>query len=169
MDETGTQNSELRTQNYREGIRLFNAGEFWHAHEQWEACWLIAREPELTFYQGIIQAAAALVLEAPFTSMADMARLRYKLVPVDPLLKDRFESIHRIDAIDMPLLVMQGGRDNVVPPAMGVRLFDAATTKDRQFWHSDAAGHNDLAEHGAVDAGISFVTKRLAARTLAGL
>ena len=46
---------------YLEGIRLFNAGEFWHAHEQWEACWLIAREPELTFYQGIIQAAAALV------------------------------------------------------------------------------------------------------------
>src|SRR6185295_2625715 len=46
---------------YLDGIRLFNAGEFWHAHEQWEACWLIAREPELTFYQGIIQAAAALV------------------------------------------------------------------------------------------------------------
>jgi uncharacterized protein len=61
MDEAGTQNSELRTQNYLEGIRLFNAGEFWHAHEQWEACWMIAREPEITFYQGIIQAAAALV------------------------------------------------------------------------------------------------------------
>jgi predicted metal-dependent hydrolase len=58
---TGTQNSELKTPNYVEGIRLFNAGEFWHAHEQWEACWLIAREPEQTFYQGIIQAAAALV------------------------------------------------------------------------------------------------------------
>jgi predicted metal-dependent hydrolase len=46
---------------YLEGIRLFNEGEFWHAHEQWEACWLAAREPESTFYQGIIQAAAALV------------------------------------------------------------------------------------------------------------
>ena len=61
MDEAGTQNSKLITHNYLEGIRLFNAGEFWHAHEQWEACWLIAREPEFTFYQGIIQAAAALV------------------------------------------------------------------------------------------------------------
>ena len=46
---------------YLEGIRLFNAGEFWHAHEQWEACWLAAAEPEATFYKGIIQAAAALV------------------------------------------------------------------------------------------------------------
>jgi len=56
-----TQNSKLKTQNYLEGIRLFNAGEFWHAHEQWEACWLATTEPESTFYKGIIQAAAALV------------------------------------------------------------------------------------------------------------
>jgi len=61
VDETGTHNTELITKNYLEGIRLFNTGEFWHAHEHWEACWRIAREPELTFYQGIIQAAAALV------------------------------------------------------------------------------------------------------------
>jgi predicted metal-dependent hydrolase len=46
---------------YLEGIRLFNAGEFWHAHEQWEICWRMASEPEATFYKGIIQAAAALV------------------------------------------------------------------------------------------------------------
>jgi predicted metal-dependent hydrolase len=44
-----------------EGIRLFNAGEFWHAHEQWESCWHATVEPEATFYKGIIQAAAALV------------------------------------------------------------------------------------------------------------
>jgi uncharacterized protein len=46
---------------YLEGIRLFNQGEYWHAHEQWETCWLASAEPESTFYKGIIQAAAALV------------------------------------------------------------------------------------------------------------
>src|SRR5579859_5692735 len=46
---------------YQEGIRLFNAGEYWHAHEQWELCWRSSTEPETTFYRGIIQAAAALV------------------------------------------------------------------------------------------------------------
>jgi uncharacterized protein len=46
---------------YHEGIRLFNAGHFWHAHEQWEACWLATSGMEATFYKGIIQAAAALV------------------------------------------------------------------------------------------------------------
>jgi predicted metal-dependent hydrolase len=53
--------SEAEKQNYLEGIRLFNAGEFWHAHEQWEICWLAASDRESLFYKGIIQAAAALV------------------------------------------------------------------------------------------------------------
>ena len=53
--------ASMEIDTYREGIRLFNAGEYWHAHEQWEACWRAADEPEATFYKGIIQAAAALV------------------------------------------------------------------------------------------------------------
>ena len=53
--------SAAQSQKYIEGVRLFNAGEFWHAHEQWEACWLAAYEPEATFFKGIFQAAAALV------------------------------------------------------------------------------------------------------------
>jgi uncharacterized protein len=46
---------------YLEGIRLFNAGHYWHAHEQWEQCWLQSAGRDATFYQAIIQAAAALV------------------------------------------------------------------------------------------------------------
>lgn len=46
---------------YSEGIELFNREEFWHAHEAWEACWLVAVEPERTLLQGLIQTAAALV------------------------------------------------------------------------------------------------------------
>lgn len=46
---------------YLEGIRLFNTGHFWHAHEQWEECWLEASAADALFYKGIIQAAAALV------------------------------------------------------------------------------------------------------------
>jgi hypothetical protein len=46
---------------YYEGLRLFNAGHYWHAHEQWEACWLVADGDDRQFYKAIIQAAAALV------------------------------------------------------------------------------------------------------------
>jgi len=42
-----------------EGLRLYEAGEFFTAHEAWESVWLKAPEPEKTFLQGIIQVTAA--------------------------------------------------------------------------------------------------------------
>jgi predicted metal-dependent hydrolase len=42
-----------------EGLRLYNAGEFFTAHEAWENVWLAAPEPEKTFLQGVIQVTAA--------------------------------------------------------------------------------------------------------------
>ena len=41
------------------GIELFNAGRFFEAHEAWEEIWLVASEPEKTFFQGLIQVSAA--------------------------------------------------------------------------------------------------------------
>jgi len=47
---------------YFAGIDLFNAEQFWHAHEEWETTWLAATDPQIRlFYKGIIQTAAALV------------------------------------------------------------------------------------------------------------
>jgi uncharacterized protein len=42
-----------------EGLRCYNAGQFFAAHEAWEELWLTSREPEKTFLQGLIQVAAA--------------------------------------------------------------------------------------------------------------
>lgn len=42
-----------------EGLRLYDAGEFFNAHEAWESVWLRAPEPEKTFLQGLIQVTAA--------------------------------------------------------------------------------------------------------------
>ena len=44
---------------FRQGIVQFNAGHFFDAHETWEEIWLQAAEPDKTFFQGIIQIAAA--------------------------------------------------------------------------------------------------------------
>ncbi|MEO7995226.1 MAG: DUF309 domain-containing protein [bacterium] len=46
---------------YAEGIRLFNAGQFFEAHEAWEGAWLRSEGRERMFYHGLIQAAAAFV------------------------------------------------------------------------------------------------------------
>lgn len=44
---------------FQRGVSLFNCGEFFSAHEIWEELWLTESEPEKTFLQGLIQAAAA--------------------------------------------------------------------------------------------------------------
>jgi uncharacterized protein len=44
---------------FQHGIALFNSEEFFRAHEVWEELWLAEAEPERTFLQGLIQAAAA--------------------------------------------------------------------------------------------------------------
>ncbi len=50
---------ETRNQQLAEGVRRFNAHEFWHAHEEWELLWLKADGDEKLFLQGLIQLAAA--------------------------------------------------------------------------------------------------------------
>ncbi len=76
--------------HYLEGIRLFNTGEYWHAHEQWEICWLQSDQPEATFYKGIIQAAAALEKwkrGQPRGMRLNYAKSRPKLVAVGPWMR----------------------------------------------------------------------------------
>lgn len=58
--------SDEQRLRFREGIELFNAGEFWHAHEAWERVWLAMPEgpggdAEIVV-RGMIQLAAALHL-----------------------------------------------------------------------------------------------------------
>ena len=85
--------------------------------------------------------AAALVLEAPFTSVRDMARTTI-FAPFAPFVRTRYESLARISRLRMPLLVVQGDRDEIVPPVQGRRLFDAAPEPKRYF-AIPGAGHND--------------------------
>ena len=87
---------------FLEGVRLFNEGHYWHAHEQWEACWLQATEPEATFYKGIIQAAAALVhwqKPNPRGLRRNWAKSRPKLIAVVPLVR-RLDLLGFICAMD---------------------------------------------------------------------
>jgi predicted metal-dependent hydrolase len=42
-----------------EGLRRYEAGEFFAAHEVWESLWLESLEPDKTFLQGLIQLTAA--------------------------------------------------------------------------------------------------------------
>jgi fermentation-respiration switch protein FrsA (DUF1100 family) len=84
--------------------------------------------------------AAALVLEAPFTSIADVAQHHYPYVPARQLVKDRFDAVSRIARVKAPLLVLHGERDRVVPVAFGRALFEAASEPKRG-WFPGGADH----------------------------
>jgi uncharacterized protein len=69
---------------------------------------------------------AAMILEAPFTSAADVARLHYWYAPVGLLMRDQFRSMEYIEAVKAPLFVLHGEADGIVPVAHGRRIFEAA-------------------------------------------
>ncbi len=50
-----------RTGFFADGIALFNQGRFFECHEAWEEAWKRARGKEKRFYQGLIQAAVAIL------------------------------------------------------------------------------------------------------------
>ncbi len=84
----------------------------------------------------------ALVLESPFTSIADMARAVYPFAPVKRFLRTRYDSLAKIGNVDAPLLVLHGTRDRTVPFEQGQRLFEAAT-EPKRFFAISGADHND--------------------------
>ncbi len=87
--------------------------------------------------------AGALILESAFTSIPDMARAAYPfLPPVGPLIRTRYETIAKVPKLALPLLVLHGERDEIVPVAQGRRVFDAAGG-DKRFFVIPGAGHND--------------------------
>lgn len=105
--------------------------------------------------------AAALVLEAPFTSIGAMAQRRFPLFPARWLVLDRFDSLAKIGAVELPVLVLHGERDAVTPAAFGRRVYEAAP-EPKALRLFPAAGHADLFEHGADRVVIEFVEAALA-------
>jgi fermentation-respiration switch protein FrsA (DUF1100 family) len=86
---------------------------------------------------------AALVLRSPFTSLADVGRRHYPYLPVGALLKDRYDALGGIAAVRVPLLVVVGGADDIVPTEQSRRLYDAAA-EPKRYVEIPGAGHNDL-------------------------
>lgn len=101
-----------------------------------------------------------IVLEAPFTSTADLAARQYPFVPVRWLMKDQFRSDLHIGAVAAPLLIMHGGRDPVVPIAYGERLF-ALAHEPKRFVRFPDGEHENLDRFGALDAVKAFLSEPL--------
>jgi fermentation-respiration switch protein FrsA (DUF1100 family) len=103
---------------------------------------------------------AKVILEAPYTSLADVAASLFRFAPVRWLMRDPFRSDQRIARVTAPLLVMHGGLDATIPIRFGERLF-ALANEPKQFVRFGEASHNDLASFGAIEAARRFIDAAL--------
>lgn len=100
----------------------------------------------------------AVILDAPFTSAADLGAAAYPFAPVRWLMKDSFRSDRRIPRVRAPILVLHGERDTIVPIGFAERLF-ALAGEPKQFVRFARGGHVNLDDHGAMDAVRAFLAK----------
>jgi fermentation-respiration switch protein FrsA (DUF1100 family) len=103
---------------------------------------------------------AALVLEAPYTSIMAAAAAHYWFLPVSLFLHDRFDSLSRIAQVRSPILIMHGDRDRIVPPALGRELF-AAAPEPKEFWSVPEGAHENLYGFGAPETVFSFLRRHV--------
>lgn len=83
---------------------------------------------------------AALILDSPFTSAADVARRQYWFLPVGLLMRDQFRSADMIGSLHSPLFVFQGTADTIVPITLGRQLF-ALAPEPKEMVELPGAGH----------------------------
>jgi len=84
--------------------------------------------------------AGALIIESTFTSIRTLTRLVFPL-PL-PALPVKYDSLSKIGQLEMPLLVIHGERDELIPFAEGQALFKAAP-EPKTWYPIPGAGHND--------------------------
>jgi fermentation-respiration switch protein FrsA (DUF1100 family) len=105
----------------------------------------------------------ALVLEAPFTSVAAVAQARYPIFPVKALVLDKFDSLAKIGRLRCPLFIMHGERDRIVPIRYGRALFAAAPEPKEAKWYPEV-NHVDFEDFGGSAAVLDFLRRHLQAR-----
>ena len=98
----------------------------------------------------------ALVLEAAYTSIAEVAGYHYPFVPAGLLIRDRFDSAAKIALVGAPVFIFHGDRDRTIPIRFGKGLFEAAVEPKESLWLKEAS-HNNLYDYGASQAVLDFL------------
>ena len=103
---------------------------------------------------------AGVAVVATFTSLREVARVHYG--PAGAAIGSRFDSLGRIPKLGVPLFVAHGDEDEIVPYALGQRLYEAAPGPKR-FLRVGGASHNDvLGEPALLDAIAAFAEQAVA-------
>lgn len=107
------------------------------------------------------QPVAAVVLDMPFTSIADVAQDRYWYFPVSWLVRDNFDSMSRIGKLRAPLLIFHGQEDSLIPVKYARALF-AAAPEPKEGHFIPGGTHGNLYRLGAGNLVLDFLGRRVA-------
>lgn len=97
----------------------------------------------VSIHLASVRPCAGVAVVSTWTTLRDVARSHYG--PLAALVGDRFDSLARIGTLSVPVFVAHGDRDEVVPFALGERLF-AAAREPKRFLRIAGAHHNDVFE-----------------------
>jgi fermentation-respiration switch protein FrsA (DUF1100 family) len=86
---------------------------------------------------------AGLVLESAFESIPAMARRQVPWVPVWSLVHNRFDNVDSVGRLAVPLLIVHGDRDGLVPISQARAVY-AAARQPKEFYVVRGAAHNDV-------------------------
>ena len=89
-------------------------------------------------------APAGLVLRSPFVDLASVGRVHYPFLPVDAMLKDRYPVADQVRRLSIPVMVIYGTGDSIVPPEQS-RAVAAAAGGWTRVVAIEGADHNDRA------------------------
>ena len=96
----------------------------------------------VALYVSLRQQTAGLIMESPFESAQAMARKMLPVLPLWLVVRSRFDNVGRIANLTVPLLVVHGGTDKLVPMRQARAVFEAAP-EPKSFYTVEGAGHND--------------------------
>ena len=100
--------------------------------------------------------ARAVVLEAPYTTLPNTVTMNLPILKADWFMKDRFDNMQKIAKVKIPLLIVQGTQDEVIPTAQGRALYAAAKgPKEGDFIPN--GGHTNLYDYGEAGLVMNFV------------
>ena len=102
---------------------------------------------------------SGVILEAPYTSIPDVAQAHYWYLPARYMVLDKFEILSRIQKIDVPLLIVHGEQDTTIPVSFSQSLYKEAL-EPKQILIVPDAGHNNLFEYGVAECIEKFIKRR---------
>lgn len=86
---------------------------------------------------------AGVVLEAPYTSVVNRAAEIYFYIPVRLLIKDHYDSIHKLPRVLAPVLIFHGELDATIPIAHGRAMYAAVQSPKKAYFFANV-GHTDF-------------------------